>query len=242
MGTALFWGLIGGFALTLSALLPFAVRLKSRTIAYIMAFGAGTLISAVAYELVLDALRIYSGIPVAIGLALGSFTFFIGDLYIDRAGGIHRKRSGGQQSQGNGLAISLGALLDGVPESFVLGSSLVAGGGISVAFISAVFLSNMSESISATTGLLKAGWPKSRILWMWTAIMVLSGVSAVIGYTFLFSVSKFYGALAEAFAAGAIITMLADTMMPEAFETAGDLTGPITVLGFIVSTALTVYG
>lgn len=242
MGTALFWGLVGGFALILGAYLPFAVKLKSRTIAYIMAFGAGTLISAVAYELVLDSLRIYSGIPVAIGLAIGSIIFFIGDLYIDRAGGLHRKRSGGQQSQGSSLAISLGALLDGVPESFVLGSSLVAGGGVSAAFISAVFLSNMSEAISASTGLLKAGWPKARILLMWTSIMALSGISAATGYAFLFRVSKFYGAFAEAFAAGAILTMLADTMMPEAFESAGDLTGPFTVLGFIVSTALTVYG
>ncbi|MFL5733722.1 MAG: ZIP family metal transporter [Chloroflexia bacterium] len=167
---AAFWGLIGGVSLLLGALITFAVLLKERTIGLIMAFGAGVLISAVAYELVGDAVKTAGGGGVVgPGLAAGALTFFAGDTVISRRGGGDRKDAGGDQAAGNGPAIALGTVLDGIPESIVIGVSLVGGQGVSVPFVVAVFLSNLPESIVSTNGLLRGGMTKSRILGFWGA-------------------------------------------------------------------------
>ena len=142
------------------------------------------------------------------------------------------------QGGGSALAIVLGTVLDGIPESAVIGLTIYQGGAVGAAYLTAVFLSNLPEAISATTGLVKGGWRRSRILWMWIAITVVSGIASLGGYVFFQSSSPDTVAVVLAFAAGAILTMLANTMMPEAFEHSGKLVGVVTTLGFAVAFAL----
>jgi ZIP family zinc transporter len=204
-----------------------------------MAFGAGVLISAVAYELVGEAFETSKGAGgVALGLFAGCATFSIGDALIDRMGGEMRKRSGGEQASGSGLAIVLGIVLDGIPESIVIGLSLLAGEGVSAAVLAAVFLSNLPEAVSATTGLSKAGWTQRRVLGLWVLVTAVAGLASLAGYAWLENASVNTIAFVLAFAGGAVLTMLADTMMPEAFEHGGKLVGVFTTIGFAIAFAI----
>ncbi len=237
MWAAAAWGLVAASSLLIGSLLTFWLNPSRRLIGLIMAFGAGTLISAIAYELVEDAAASGRALTLAVGLAGGAVTFFVGDWWIDRAGGEHRKRSDGKQAQGDSFGIFIGTLLDGIPESFILGASLLTSGGVSVAFLVAVFVSNLPEAMGATTGLAAAGWSKRRIIGIWLAVVGVSALAAASGYL-LSSIRSLDGVLAQAFAAGGLLTMLADTMMPEAFENGGKAVGLLTVLGFAVAFAL----
>jgi ZIP family zinc transporter len=230
---AAFWGFVGGFALIVGAVLGLAFRVSSRVVGAVMAFGAGVLISAVAFDLVEEAYERSHGTGVVLtGFAAGAVTFFVGDAILNRHGAGDRKRSGGQQAGAAAMALVLGAMLDGIPESAAIGVSLLGGGGVGVAVVVAVFLSNIPESMSAAVGLRKAGRSASWILGLWFGVAVLSAVAAALGYQLLGGSSGWTVALVQAFAAGAILTMLADTMMPEAFEDTGLLTGLITGAGF----------
>jgi zinc transporter, ZIP family len=243
LGEAIFWGLVAGSSLLLGAVVALRLRPTQRTTGLIMAFGAGVLISAVAYELVAEAIESGSSLaPVAIGLGAGALVFYLGDLAIDRAGGENRKASSGDQAEGSALAITMGALLDGIPESLVLGLSVLIGPGISAALLAAVFISNVPEAIAATTGLSSAGWARRRILKMWTGIVLVSGLSAGLGYGLFSNFSALTGSIAQAFAAGAMLTMLADTMMPEAFRYGGRKAGLFTALGFALAVAISEFG
>ncbi|MGI8755998.1 MAG: ZIP family metal transporter [Acidimicrobiales bacterium] len=238
MLTATFWGFVGGFALIVGALAGVYLPVRTRAIALVMAFGGGVLISAISFELLDESARSGHLDTLAIGMILGASTFFAGDLVLDHRGGKHRKRSGGQQADGTPAAIVLGALLDGIPESAAIGVSLLGGRGVSAAVVAAVFLSNIPESMSAATGLQKAGRSNRWILGLWVAVTAVSAAAAGIGYLVLGGASPDLVAGIEAFAAGAILTMLADTMMPEAFEGGGSLVGLVTVAGFVISVFL----
>ncbi len=238
MGEAFVWGILAGSSVLLGGLIALRVTIPRQLLGVVMAFGAGVLISAVAYELVADAFDPSGGnAEVALGLFAGALVFFGGDTLIDRLGGSDRKRSDRQPETGSGLAITLGIVLDGIPESAVIGLSLVAGEGVSAAVIAAVFLSNLPEAIAATTGLSPA-WPRRRILGLWVAVTLVSGISALAGYALLSDASSGMVAFVLSFAAGALLTMLADTMMPEAFEKGGKLVGLATTLGFAVAFAI----
>jgi len=227
------------------------LKVGLRAIGLVMAFGAGVLISAVAFELTEEAYRSAGSSAAALGLAAGSVTFFTGDWLIDRQGGHRRKSpvhggvragsaSGGSKAAGgaaaaSGMALVLGALLDGIPESAAIGISLLGGGGVGVAMVAAVFLSNIPESMSATTGLKASGRSTGWILGLWALVVGASTLASVAGYALLGGASEETVAFIQTFAAGAILTMLADTMMPEAVEHAGRLVGLLTVLGFAVA-------
>jgi ZIP family zinc transporter len=235
---ALAWGFIAGSSLVIGGLLALHLTISRRTLGYIMAFGSGVLISAIAYELVEDAVARAAGGPVALGLFAGAITFFVGDLLIDRLGGSGRKASSGEQAEGNTLPIVLGTVLDGVPESIVLGVSLLSG-SVSAAMLSAIFISNLPEAIAGTTGLRAAGWRRERILALWVTVAAVSGLACAMGYWLLDTANPGTIAFIQAFAAGALLTMLADTMMPEAFEHGGRSVGLWTTLGFCMAFALT---
>jgi ZIP family zinc transporter len=233
---AAFWGVASAISLLLGALIALRWQVPTRVLGLVMGFGAGAMISAVAFELVDEAIEVSSGAGiVGVGLAAGALAFFGGDWYIDRQGGEQRKSVTAEQEDGNPRAIVLGTVLDGVPESIVIGGSLVLGGGVSVAMVAATFLSNLPESLGASVGLVSAGVSRGRILVIWTAIVVVSGLASALGYTLLDNASPDLGAFFQAFAAGAMLTMLADTMMPEAFAEGGKPVGLLTVLGFTLA-------
>jgi ZIP family zinc transporter len=233
------WGAIASTSLIVGGLITLRVRVSNLALGLIMAFGAGVLISAVAYELVLEAFETSGGSGgVALGLFAGCAAFYIGDTLIDRFGGDSRKRSGGEQADGSPLAIVLGIVLDGIPESMVIGLGLLAGEGVSAAVLVAVFLSNLPEAIAATTGLSRAGWARARILGLWLLVTAVAGVASLAGYALLEDASANTIAFVLAFAGGAVLTMLADTMMPEAFEHGGKLVGVFTTVGFAIAFAI----
>jgi ZIP family zinc transporter len=230
-----FWGLVAGAALLVGAGVGLWKETSQRVIGLIMAFGAGVLISALAFDLTEEAYE-QGGVGwVAGGLASGAISFFIGDWFVDTRGGLHRKRSSGQQRHGSGNAIVLGTLMDGIPESVAIGVSLVSGKGVAAPVVAAVFMSNIPESLSAAKGLRAAGHSTKGILRLWTAVALASAVAAALGYAVLGDASGGVLAGIQAFAAGAILTMLADTMMPEAFEHGGSEAGLVTVLGFALA-------
>ena len=237
--TAFLWGALGGAALVVGALAAMWFDLGPRVVGTVMAFGAGVLISAVAFDLVEEAFDTSAGEGgVAVGLFAGAATFFLGDAVIDRMGGENRKSADGEQANGSGLAIVLGAVLDGIPESIVLGLGLIGGTGVSVPFIVAVFVSNLPEGLAATTGLLASGWSRAQALLLWGAVALASAAAALVGFTAFDGASPGTVAFVLAFAGGAILTMLADTMMPEAFEREGRLVGLVTTAGFALAFAL----
>ncbi len=237
---AAFWGLVAASTLLLGALLAIALPWDRRAIGLVAGFGAGALIAAVSLDLTEAAFEA-AGVPaVVLGLSLGALTFSGGNWALHRGGAVrHRKRSRGQQEGADPLGILLGTILDGVPESVVIGISLISGQAVGFAFVAAVAISNLPEAISATTGLRTTGWTTGRVLRLWTAVVALSAAAAAVGYGALDTASAGVVGTIQAFAAGAVLTMLADTMMPEAFDEAGAWVGLVTVLGFGIGALLT---
>jgi zinc transporter, ZIP family len=250
IGEAALWGLVGGSSLVIGGAI--GLRLgpgNERAIGLLMGFGSGVLISAVAYELVEEAFKVSDGSGwVGIGLAAGALVYYAGDREIQARGGGRRKSAKATHHTESQEAIVLGTILDGIPEGIVLGMSLIAGGGASVAIIAAVFLSNLPEAIAATSGLRRGGRSGTTIIRMWVTIMLLTALSSVVGFAFFDEASGELIAFTQAFAGGALLTMLASTMMPEAFDDAGgkggggEVVGLLTVLGFAVAFGLTQLG
>ena len=234
---AAFWGLVTAGSLWVGAALA-SLRPGHRSIGLAMAFGSGALIAAVAYELVEDAFA--TDLELAsLGFAAGALTFYVGDWAVDRRGGEGRKgMTGEHQLAGSANAIVLGTVLDGIPESFVLGASLVEEAVVPIAVVVGVFVSNVPEALSGSTGLIEAGWTRTRVFAMWSVVVAVSVIAAIAGWLLLDTVGSTGGAFVTAFAAGALIVMLADTLMPEAFELGGREAGLVTALGFAVGFGL----
>jgi zinc transporter, ZIP family len=233
VGAAFAWGTLTASSLVVGALVALRFRIGLVTVGLVMAFGAGVLISAVAFDLVAEAARTSSGHGATIaGIFAGCGVFFGGDYLIDRMGGSHRKKAVGTSDNSAALGIVLGTVLDGVPESAVIGLTIHASGSLGVAYAASVFISNVPEALSSTAGLREGGWARARILWMWIGICLVSGLASLFGYVLFAHATRDLVAFVLAFAGGAILTMLADTMMPEAYRYGGKLVGVVTTLGF----------
>jgi zinc transporter, ZIP family len=259
---AALWGGLAAISLLIGAVI--AVRLKPapRVTGAIMGFGAGALIGSIAYDLLPESLINDSTVWVFAAFAAGALTFFAGDYLIDRRGGLNRKKISGKGSSpsqvtqvqlagarmepggqlaatakgsGSGVAIFLGTLLDGIPESLVLGIGLALSEKLSLAFLAAVFISNLPEGIAGTTSMIADGQSRRKVLLMWVGLVAASMVAAAVGYAFGIRVPAADGRVVQSFAAGAMLTMLADTMMPEAFEHGGKIVGLLTALGFLTA-------
>jgi ZIP family zinc transporter len=236
MAEAFAWGALAASSLVIGAAAALGFRISLRVIGLVMGYGAGVLISAVAFDLVEEAVGKASGHGAVLGgIFAGCGVFFGGDWLIDRYGGARRKSALGAGESDSGLAIVLGTVLDGIPESIVIGLTIYESGAVGASYLVAVFVSNVPEAISSTAGLKAGGWRPGRVLGMWTLIALVSGIASLAGYTAFRHSSPDTIAFILAFAAGAILTMLADTMMPEAYEHGGKLVGVVTTLGFSVA-------
>jgi ZIP family zinc transporter len=234
------WGGLAALSLLLGAALAMRFALSNRLIGAVMGFGSGALISGIGYELVPESLVKGSGRSMALTFALGTLTFFVADWAIDARGGEKRKSLAGGAAGGSGTAIFLGTLLDAIPESLILGMGLATGGAISLAFLTAVFVSNLPEGIAGTRSLLDAGNSSRHVVSMWIALVLVSAVTAAAGYVFVQAVPAADGRYARAFAAGAVLIMLTDVMLPEAFEHGGKMVGLLATLGFLTAAVLSV--
>jgi ZIP family zinc transporter len=238
-----FWGFAAGAALLIGAAAGYFLKVPERLIAAIMAFGSGVLISALSFELVDEAYREGGFDATALGFLAGAAVYTAANWYLNHRGAKHRKRSGKQQpseaeDSGSGLAIAVGALLDGIPESIVIGLSMLKGGVVSTVAVAAIFLSNVPEGLSSSAGMKKAGRSPTYVFGIWGGIALVSGFASLVGYTVFQHFSSEVVAATTAVAAGAILAMLVDTMIPEAFEVAHDFAGLITVAGFLAAFAL----
>ena len=237
------WGLLGGAALVIGAAVAWVARVPPRLVASVMAFGAGVLISALAFDLVQEAADTGGLVPAVVGFFAGAVVYMLANLAVARFGGRHRKRSrelqpSEEEHSGSGVAIAIGALLDGIPESVVLGASLLGGGSVSTTVIAAVFISNLPEGLSSAAGMKGAGRSARYVFGVWVSIAMASCLAAALGYLVLGSAAPEVVAVITALAGGAILTMVADTMIPEAFERAHAATGLIAAVGFLTAFAI----
>ena len=237
------WGLVAGGALVVGAAVAWLVDLPRTVVASVMAFGAGVLISALAFELVDEAERSAGLGPTVLGLLGGAVAYVAANVVLARYGARHRKRSGDQQpseeeQEGSGAAIAVGALLDGVPESVVLGLSLLGGGGVGVPVLAAIAVSNFPEGLSSAAGMRRNGRGAGYVFGVWGGIALASGLAGALGVLALQDASAATIATMTAVAAGAILAMVTDTMIPEAFERTHLYAGLIASLGFVVSFGL----
>jgi ZIP family zinc transporter len=221
------WAGFGALSLVLGAFLALRFDIAPQYVGEAMGFGGGALIAALAYELIPN--ENVSDMQVWISFGIGALTFYVADQLITR---------GATGGEGSGTTIALGALLDGVPESMVLGMSLGVGGSVSLGFLVAVFVSNIPESLSASADM-RAAMAERTIYRLWGGLTLISAVSGAIGYALIEVIPASDGRYVQAFAAGAVLTMLADSLMPEAFEHGGKRVALLTALGFAVAAWLT---
>jgi len=241
MINAAIWSAIATGTLLIGMALAYRNAVSQRWTGLIMAFGVGAIISAATYQLILGPLIEVKGnyYLVAVGLVAGALTFYFADTWVDNMGGSERMDFDGGQASGSGTGILLGSLLDGVPESLVLGLSLVHSPQVSLAFVFAVAIGNIPQGLGGTAGMLSSGWPRRKITRLWLAVCGLSILAAVAGYGLATLLPDASGAMVDAFAAGALLVMLCDSMIPESFEHGGNESGLFLVCGFTVSVALT---
>ncbi len=245
MGAAVLWGSVAAASLVIGAVLGIVRPWPDRLVGGVLAFGAGALISAVSYDLAEEGIRLGGGTAVAVGLAAGALTYFLADRALDRwtarrsaSSGSSPGSSSGSSAEEAGPALALGAFLDGIPEQAVLGIGLAGGQGVSLGLLAAIFVSNLPEAIGSSTAMKKAGTGSGAILRLWLGVAVFCALATVAGYAIADSASPQLQAGIDGFAAGALLVMLTDSMIPEASRKAGLPSGLLTVLGFAVALAL----
>ena len=224
MAAALGWGALAASSLVVGALIGLARPWPSRAVGLVLGFGAGALISAVSFELAEDGVKIAGGLPVAIGLGIGALTYFVA--------------SGRVAAMGGGAALALGAFLDGIPEQMVLGIGLASGDEVSIGLLAAIYVSNLPEGVGGATELEAAGRSRRQVLRLWVAVSVACALATPVGYALMDITSDDFQGGINGFAAGALLVMLVDSMIPDATERSGRTTGLVTTLGFALGAGL----
>jgi zinc transporter, ZIP family len=238
MGSAIGWGALAASSLVIGAALSFVRPWPTRQVGFVLAFGAGALISAVSFELAAEGIEV-GGAPVTgIGLGVGALTYFFLDGLISRRMSTGRGRKGRAEGSGSGTALALGAFLDGIPEQLVLGINLAAGAGVGVSLLVAIFVSNLPESLGSASDMKAAGHSRKAILRLWTLVAAICVLATAVGYLVADAVSGGAKAAIDGFAAGALLVMLIDSMIPDARSDSGRGAGLATVLGFAVAAGL----
>jgi len=224
MGAAIGWGALAASSLVIGALIGLVRSWPRPLVGLVLGFGAGALISAVSFELFGEGVRLAGALPVAIGLGVGAMTYFVA--------------AGRVASMGGGGALALGAFLDGIPEQMVLGIGLAGGEPVSAGLLAAIFVSNLPEAIGGATDMRRQMHGPRQVTLNWLWIAAFCAAATVVGYAVADITSGELQAGINGFAAGALIVMLVDSMIPEATEQAGRTTGLVTTLGFAVAAGL----
>lgn len=240
MAAAAGWGALAASSLVIGALLGLQRHWPDRQIGAVLAFGAGALISAVSFELAQEGFEVGGAGWVAIGLALGALTYFFASRALDRRGGRrgHRPPSRPGTGMGEGGALALGATLDGIPEQLVLGIGLAAGDGISASLLLAIFISNLPEAIGSASEMHGGGRGRRSIIELWLAVAAVATLATIVGWVLADDAGAAFTAAIDGFAAGALLVMLVDSMIPEARTRAGRIAGLVSVLGFALAAGL----
>ena len=242
MTEAVLWGLLASSSLVIGAVIAMTACPPEKITGLVLGFGAGTLISAISFELTEEAFNLGGADALTFGLAAGALVFYVGDRLVSpRApSGMHGRQMPAQDESGKTLL--LGALLDGIPETAVLGSTLLTGNGVGVAVLAAIFLSNLPEGIGGASDMLNSGVPRRRVLLLWAGVTLVCAASAGVGYEALAGTGDEAIAVLQAFAAGGVLAMLAIEMLPAAHSKAGREAGLMTVLGFALAYLLSTIG
>jgi len=239
MLNAFLFGLLATSSLVAGGIIATRFALSKKSLGIIMAFGAGTLISAVSYELIYEAVRLGKGTGFpAFGLFAGALTFYFSDRIIEKSGSKNRMNVDTSHHSSLVVPMLLGIILDGIPESIVIGLGIFKGGTVSLAMLVAVFISNLPEAVAGTTGMMTGGWKNSKIILLWIFIAVICAFASVAGFTLFSRASEEWLAFIQAFAGGAILMVLANSMIPESYEHGGKVTGLVMVLGFFISVVM----
>jgi zinc transporter, ZIP family len=209
-----------------------------RAVGAVLGFGAGALISAVSFDLAEEGVRLGGADSVATGLALGALTYYLADRVIERPAHLRGRTPARAAGPNAGSALALGAFLDGIPEQLVLGIGLIPGQGVSVGLLAAIFASNLPEAVGSASAMREAGHSVGAVLRLWGLVAVICTLATVAGFAIADTASGDLQAVVNGFAAGALLVMLIDTMIPEAARKAGKVAGLVTVLGFAVAAAL----
>jgi ZIP family zinc transporter len=234
MGAALGWGFVAASSLIIGAVLGLVRTWPSRLIGVVLAFGAGALISAVSFDLAEEGASVGSGTTVALGLAAGALTYFFADRLVER-----QNNKSADSEGGGGTALALGAFLDGIPEQMVLGIELASGEGVGLGLLAAIFISNLPEAVGSATEMKSSGRNDRFIATLWVVVSGVCTLATLAGYGIASVASGELQAFIDGFAAGALLVMLIDSMIPDATRRAGQVAGLATVLGFAVAASLT---
>jgi zinc transporter, ZIP family len=213
-------------------------RLPHQRIAMTMSVGAGLLLAGVSVTVTTDAIRLAGPIAVALSLLLGAAAFSVSNALLARFGAAHRTRCGEciqqpaeSQRPGSGVAIALGNALDAAPEALVLGVAL-RDPVVPVALAIAFSLGNLPVALSSTAGMRAAGRSYPYIFLLWMAIAIGAAVAIAAGYVGFGSLSEAWPPRIQAFGAGALLAMTAETMIPEAFHNSPRFSGLLAAIGF----------
>jgi len=231
MGQAVLWGVVAASPLFVGALLALLRRWPARLLGIILGFGAGALMASIAFELWEEGVALAGHLPLILGVAAGALCYYIAARILDA-------RQARREQDAGGASLAVGALLDGIPEQLVLGIGLASGEGVGVALVVAIVVSNLPESIGSASDLLASGVRRGRVVLLWAGVAVACALATVLGFAVAAGVGDGFRATANGFAAGALLVMLVDSMVPEAQQKAKESTGLATVFGFAVAAAL----
>lgn len=231
MSQAILWGLVAASPLFVGAVLALLRTWPPRWLGIVLGFGAGALMASIAFELWQEGLNIAGPIPLITGVVAGALAYFTADRMLDA-------RAAKSKDRGAGAPLALGALLDGIPEQLVLGIGLASGEPVSIALVVAIVVSNLPESIGSAADLLEGGMTKARVMLIWAGIAVICAVATVAGFALASVTGDAFRSAASGFAAGALLVMLVDSMVPDAQQKAKTVTGLATVLGFALAAGL----
>lgn len=236
MAAAALWGLAVGAAGVVGAALGAYVQLSHRLVGTVMALGVGALLGAVGFELLPAATDAAGRGPVTASFLAGALAFTLVDRAVARRGGGRRRAA--RLDAGAGLALLAGAALDALPESLALGIDLFAAGRVSPALVAGLLLSNVPEGLASAAGLARAGHPPRRVLSGWSALALATAAAAAVGHRLARVAPPGVEGAALAFAAGAVVAMLAETMVPDAFAEGGRVVGVATAAGLLITWSL----